>query len=95
MTTADGRASADVRRHSRARDAEGREGPVAEDQTGIEDDVQSVAEPQRTHGDRSITSASEYRVNHDEQHDRRDSTEHHLRIADAAEHLWRRTHHAE
>src|SRR5215213_8548106 len=70
-------ASANGRRDRGANDAELRKRTKSEDQTGAEQDVDPVREPQRAHRDRSIAGATKDRVDHEEHHDADVAGEHH------------------
>ena len=67
------------RRDGRARDAERRERPEAEDEARVEDEVDDVREPQDAHRDRRVAGAAEDRVDEEEQDDDDVAAEHHPR----------------
>ncbi len=77
----DADAPADGRGDRRAGDAEFRKWSETEDQTGVENDVADVGDPQHPHGDGGVSGAAEDRVEQEDQHDGRRSAEEDLCVA--------------
>ncbi len=77
---ADADAAPEVRRDSRANDAESMERANPEDENRREHDVEPVREPERSHRCRSITCGAEDRVLHEEEEHRDVPTEHNGRV---------------
>ena len=70
-------AATDVRRHGGAGHPHLGKRPPAENETRPERDIEGVCQPERAHGEHSVTGAAENRIDQKNQKHRRVTTEHH------------------